>query len=89
MEVTRDFQVTDCCTCGIVFAMPESYVDSKKTNEEGHRTFYCPNGHGLSWKKKSYNTILDELNQVKKENERLRDENVKLLARIDQLEAAK
>ena len=35
-----------CITCGIEFAPPEHYESARR--EDG-RTFYCPNGHELSY----------------------------------------
>jgi hypothetical protein len=31
-----------CCNCGIEFAMPTQY---RKTLQENHKSFSCPNGH--------------------------------------------
>jgi hypothetical protein len=41
-----DFAVTECCVCGIAFAVPARF---KQVLQETHRTFYCPNGHGQSY----------------------------------------
>lgn len=36
----------DCASCGIVFGAPEEFLDRRR--KDG-RSFYCPNGHTLSW----------------------------------------
>lgn len=38
----------DCAECGIVFGLDEQFAARRR--KDG-RLFYCPNGHGLSWKK--------------------------------------
>lgn len=42
----RLMDVEDCCTCGVIFAVDRSYLDARKTDLA---TFYCPNGHGMSY----------------------------------------
>ena len=37
----------ECCTCGIVFWAPDQYVTNLR---ETHQSFYCPNGHGQSFR---------------------------------------
>ena len=37
-----EFEVVNCCNCGVAFALPSHL---KRTLEETHRLFYCPNGH--------------------------------------------
>lgn len=37
-----------CCTCGMVFAIPDFLQRQLKEN---HRTFYCPNGHSQCYAK--------------------------------------
>jgi hypothetical protein len=41
------FEKEDCCTCGVVFFVPNHLqAEAKKTG----RTFYCPNGHSLIYR---------------------------------------
>lgn len=47
-----------CAECGIEFAAPSSYV---KNRREDHKSFFCPNGHSLSYKGKSEVDRLREL----------------------------
>ena len=37
---------TDCCECGVVFALPKRILDERRRNKGG---FYCPNGHSLHY----------------------------------------
>lgn len=39
--------VQDCCVCGVVFAVGKKF-DQRR--QEDKQTFYCPNGHGQSYK---------------------------------------
>ena len=45
---TRTFYVMDCPTnsCGIMFAIDDAYDDRRRRDL---RSFYCPNGHSLSY----------------------------------------
>jgi len=48
MEIVMELTATECAKCGIPFAAPERYLESLlKTGQ----TFYCPNGHSLSFGK--------------------------------------
>jgi len=37
----------DCCSCGVVFAAPEVFVQKRRESGEN---FYCPNGHSLCFR---------------------------------------
>jgi hypothetical protein len=74
---TKDtLYVQNCCTCGILFGIPNDFDDRRR--QDG-RSFYCPNGHSLS-----YSDTLEK--QLKREVERLEQSN---RWREDQLRAAR
>jgi hypothetical protein len=60
-----------CISCGVAFAMPEQL---DKRLRESHADFFCPNGHAQQYTGKT-------------EAEKLRDEKVRLQARLDQTES--
>lgn len=39
-----------CASCGVVFAVTD---DWERERRRDHRSFWCPNGHSLSWSGKS------------------------------------
>jgi hypothetical protein len=41
-----DLEVT-VCTCGVLFAAPQKLLDTRRFDGQ---SFYCPNGHSLSFK---------------------------------------
>lgn len=41
-------QTETCCACGVIFAMPLELMNNLR-NKPSH-SFYCPNGHGMSYK---------------------------------------
>ena len=45
-----EFDWTTCASCGVPFAWSKAAVDGKR---QSHETFYCPNGHTLSFPDKS------------------------------------
>lgn len=67
--------VFDCPSCGVIFGIPDDYDDRRR--DDG-RTFYCPNGHHVSY-------LETEADRLRKEAERLR---TKVLAQMDQTRAA-
>ena len=46
MQSTIEFTDTSCANCGIVFALPSGF--DMVLSQTG-QTFYCPNGHSLSY----------------------------------------
>lgn len=73
MLFTLSFTTITCPTkgCGIEFAVPDTW---EKKRREDHSSFYCPNGHSLSFSSKS-------------EVERLRDQLAKEKHNSDQANA--
>ena len=43
---TATLVTTECCACGITFAVPRWWDQKRRATHEG---FYCPNGHSLSY----------------------------------------
>ena len=43
-------QLHECPSCGIVYGLTVDYEDRRR---QDHETFYCPNGHNLSYKQES------------------------------------
>jgi len=43
INMVATLELQTCITCGIIFAAPDSFLDTLRAN---HKTFYCPNGHG-------------------------------------------
>lgn len=60
-----------CINCGITFGYPQEY-DARL--RKTHQNFYCPNGHGQQY-------------SAKTEEEKLRDEKVRLTQQLDQTRA--
>ena len=80
---TVTLQEDTCCVCGITFAAPQHWFKTKQRTQE---TFYCPNGHTLSFTK-STETLLRE--QVADEQKRARELELQLTSVKDQLQATK
>jgi hypothetical protein len=75
-----------CCTCGVMFAMPE--VLRKEALADHSRSFYCPNGHGQHFLGKTDEQKLKELLEREKENMRwMRDHAARVAAERDQAKA--
>lgn len=59
------YVIQTCChsSCGISFAVPKQWDDEKRKD---YTNFYCPNGHGQSYKKGG-----SAEDNLRRENERL------------------
>jgi hypothetical protein len=49
---------TSCCECGVTFAVPDTWLAKRRENGSG---FYCPNGHGLAFKKSEAAKLREQL----------------------------
>ena len=67
---THTVYMQDCVSCGIAFGVPDEFDDRRR--DDG-KTFYCPNGHTLSYG----NTLAKQLKAE-------REKTARLTARIDQ-----
>ena len=80
-EVTTltTFYIQSCCNCHILFGMPQELEDSRREDKE---RFYCPNGHGQSYRGKSDDQLRREAivarDQTLTENRRLANDNGRL-----------
>ena len=58
----------DCCSCGIQFGVPASWLKKHKDN---HTSFYCPNGHKLHYPGPSEaEKLLRKIELLKEDNKR-------------------
>lgn len=88
VELTND----NCITCGVIYAVPQSFYANRKTTKA---SFYCPNGHPMTFSGDSPEKLREKVtnleNQVKgleKQLKESKDENLQLRMKVDQLEAA-
>jgi hypothetical protein len=63
----------ECCACAMHFYVPQLWSSERR---ESHDSFFCPNGHPLTYKAKS-------------EAEKLRDELARRTSQLDQERAAR
>lgn len=57
------FFLQNCVVCGICFAVPQEFQDSRRRDGE---TFYCPNGHTMSYTETEAMKLLKEKDQVER-----------------------
>lgn len=58
MQVTQELVTEVCCNCGVVFAWPSDLRD--RCLRDHSRSFYCPNGHSMSFTGKTAEEKLRE-----------------------------
>src|SRR5262245_33394092 len=44
-SVKEQLVTKECGTCGIIYAVPEKWLERRREGLDGTREFYCPNGH--------------------------------------------
>lgn len=78
------FVQESCCECGVNFGIPSHFHTHLKRNKQ---TFYCPNGHSMSYTKSTAQILQEKLdreielkNQIRRERDNLELENKKLAA---------
>lgn len=79
----EDFCEVDCCNCGIQFKFSKKIEEMWRKDE---KTFYCPNGHSLVWKKPKESEEQKELKKLRAEVKELKE---KLAASEKNAEAEK
>ena len=75
---TGVLEVTDCCVCGTIFAVPERLIDQRRRRAGD---LHCPNGHVLTWKE-------TDVQRVEKKLQRERELSALRAAERDQAEAS-
>lgn len=61
---TQKLETTTCAACGVLFAMPDHLLDTKRKSGEG---FYCPNGHSLSFRDSENKRLQRELEEKQRQ----------------------
>jgi hypothetical protein len=77
--LSREFFVTDCATCGVVYGFDEDY---RARRREDGRAWCCPNGHSQMFRQ-------SDAAKERKRRERAEAESTRLRARLDQETAAR
>lgn len=75
-----DFERVDCPCCGITFFLPSKFLQSRQELKEV--SIFCPNGDSITFSD-SFDIDADSFAVA----EQLREENLKLLHKIEILEA--
>lgn len=64
-------EAIDCCSCGIVFAVPARWKAARRSDGEW---FYCPNGHKQRYTETEADQLRRQLQRQQQENARLAEE---------------
>lgn len=70
MESVYRLSKVTCCKCGIPFWLDSDFDDELKQRKT---TFYCPKGHGQSYRGEPYNQTIERHEQTIKQLENGRD----------------
>lgn len=79
--------VQNCPSCGVLFGIPK---EMEPIWRESHHSFFCPNGHSLSWsgespKDKEHRLRAKEVDDLKSELAKLKQELEAQKKRADEL----
>ncbi len=72
------FEEQDCITCGVRFGLPRGFTRSLRN---GKQTFYCPNGHAMSYCESEADVLRRERDRLKQDAARLEGEKLAALER--------
>ncbi len=59
--IVADFEIQNCINCGCYFGVPSGFTAQRRQDK---RSFYCPNGHSMSYNE-------SELDKIRRERDRL------------------
>jgi hypothetical protein len=86
------FDELNCTSCGCPFGMPVGYLNNRRGDK---KTFYCPNGHPMSYSESEADRLRRERDRLKQDQARLEEESKQAWAtatalreRADKAEAA-
>lgn len=54
---------TSCCQCGVIFTIPKVMYEQRRKTKD---SFYCPNGHTLSFRKSIEESLREEIEAQKR-----------------------
>ena len=83
MEIEIKLTPTECVQCGIPFAIPAPY---QRSLTETGRSFYCPNGHNLTFGEGENKRLIQYISRKNKEIESLEKANSNRKGQITKLE---
>lgn len=69
VDMTIALEVHDCPTCGVIYALPESYA---KNRRQDGASWQCPNGHGVSYHG-DYDKLKEQLRQAEADTKWYKD----------------
>lgn len=70
----EEFEFLTCGNCGIQFAAPRTFIAARRAGDQGVSTFYCPNGHRLSFRDSEVDKLRRERDNLKQQIARVEDE---------------
>lgn len=80
-----DSEFVRCAECGCEFGMPKVFVSARRNDK---RSFYCPNGHSLSFKECEVDRLRRERDRLKQREAMLEDEARAARERAEKAESA-
>ncbi len=75
VTILKNLIEEECCNCGVLFWITSDLHRNIKDNK---RTFYCPNGHGQSYRKSRVDELEEQLKAERNENGKLRMAKIEL-----------
>lgn len=76
-SLTETIVTIRCCACSVLFGMPQSLKD--RCQKDTDRSFYCPNGHGMTYKK---STLQIEKERLESTIDTIRIHNAELTEKL-------
>lgn len=80
-----DFENQPCPECGVRFGVPVGFTENRRKDK---RSFYCPNGHSMSYTESVEEKLRRERNRLKQDQARLEQELADARAETERKEKA-
>lgn len=87
MNLSVDFELRNCSTCGIPYYVPAVYMEECRKHPKQY--FYCPAGHARHFSESELDKIRRERDRLKQDTARLEDERRMAVVRAEKAEAEK
>ncbi len=78
--LSQTFAVITCCNCGIPFAVPQDFQDSRRQDK---KYLYCPNGHSQSYAQSEADRLRADLEQSQRHLQQAKNREAAIAQELD------
>jgi hypothetical protein len=83
MGLVDNFEIQDCVDCGVRFGVPVGFTINRRNDK---RSFYCPNGHPMSYRESTADVLRRERDRLKQQLAQKDDEAAEAFKKLAKTE---